>query len=96
MMNATEEKFVGGYSEQEIEGARELARELNFAAKKLVGNEYFRKVFKHYTEDKVLDETMKATMAPEHRPEFFESVINSNAFKVYFEELLSYIDDVEK
>ena len=92
----TQDNFIGGYSEDEIAGARLLAGKLNAAAKNLMNNEDFLLVYEHYTVAKVLDDTMKATMAADHRPEFFESVINSNAFKAYIEELVSYVDDTEE
>jgi len=95
MQNFNKEEYVGGYSEAEVAEAREQARVLSTAAKNLMTSEDFKIVFKHYTEDKVLEDSMKATMAAEHRPEFFESVINSIAFKAYIEELLSYVDDIE-
>jgi len=82
-------KFVGGYKEEEIEQAVEQEKKLNAAAVALMQNEDFKLIYNHYTVEKVLDESMKATMAPDHRHEMFEGVINSNAFKIYIEDLLA-------
>jgi len=80
--------FVNGVKEEEIALMIEEANELHLAAVRLNENEDFQKIYKYYTETKVLDESMKASLVPERRPELFEAVINSIAFKTFFEELL--------
>jgi hypothetical protein len=88
-MNVDVNKFVGGYGEDEIANAREEAKALKGAMERLVNNPDFQLIFKHYTEDTVLQEADKAGYAAEHRPMLFESILNKVAFKNYVQELLA-------
>ena len=83
-------KFIGGYAdEEEVREAREQAKELHYAAKRLMDNPDFRKIYEHYTVQTVLEEASKASYATEHRPVLFESILNRKAFESYIKELLS-------
>jgi len=83
------DKFVGGYGEDEVARAREEAKVLKGAMERLMNNEDFKIIYKHYTEDTVLEEASKAGYAAEHRPMLFESILNRVAFKDYVESVLA-------
>ena len=82
-------KFVGGYKENEVEAAREQAKELKGAMERLINNPDFKTIYIHYTRDTVLEEANKAGYAADHRPMLFENILSKVAFKHYVEEILS-------
>jgi len=81
-------KFVGGYSEKDVNKGKEQALDLHYAVERLMNNEDFLKVYNHYTNQTVLEEAEKAGVAAEYRPVLFESILNRVAFKQYIQELL--------
>ena len=82
-------KFVNGYDENEIDKANEQARTLKGAMERLMNNPDFQTIYKHYTNQTVLEEAEKAGYAPDYRPAIFESILNRVAFKQYVKQILS-------
>jgi len=89
MENIDLNKFVGGYTAEEVEEAKEKGRELKLAVERLMANPDFKLIFNHYTRDTILDESYKAGYAVEHRPALFESILNRVAFRDYINQLLA-------
>ena len=95
-MQVNTDKFIGGYEDNEIEEAREQGKELKGAMERLMNNPDFMIIYNHYTNQTILEEADKAGYSPDHRPIFFESILNRVAFKNYVQQLLSIqLDEVK-
>jgi len=67
------------YNEQEKLLAEALVR--------LDDNEDFKLLVDTYTKDLVMDSAQLASLAPDQRPQHFETILNAMAFKNYLENI---------